>query len=35
VEDDRVAALERTVEELRAEVAALRAELDEFRAQFR
>jgi uncharacterized protein len=34
VEDDRVAALERTVEELRAEVAALRAELDAFRAQF-
>jgi uncharacterized protein YceH (UPF0502 family) len=33
-EDDRVAALERTVEELRAEVAALRAELDEFRARF-
>lgn len=31
---DRVAALERTVEELRAEVAALRAELAEFRAQF-
>ncbi|HEX2081040.1 MAG TPA: YceH family protein [Longimicrobium sp.] len=35
VEDDRVAALERTVEELRAEVAALRAELGELRAQFR
>jgi uncharacterized protein YceH (UPF0502 family) len=34
VEDDRVAALERTVEELRAEVAALRAELDAFRTQF-
>lgn len=34
-EDDRVAALERTVEELRAEVAAVRAELDAFRAQFR
>ncbi|HEU4558151.1 MAG TPA: YceH family protein [Longimicrobium sp.] len=33
-EDDRVAALERTVEELRAEVAAVRAELDAFRAQF-
>lgn len=33
-EDDRVAALERTVEELRAEVAALRAELAAFRAQF-
>jgi uncharacterized protein len=33
-EDDRVAALERTVEELRAEVAALRAELNAFRAQF-
>ncbi len=33
-EDDRVAALERTVEELRADVAALRAELDAFRAQF-
>jgi uncharacterized protein len=32
-EDDRVAALERTVEELRAEVAAMRAELDAFRAQ--
>ena len=31
---DRIAALERTVEELRAEVAALRAELDAFRAQF-
>jgi uncharacterized protein YceH (UPF0502 family) len=34
VDDDRVAALERTVESLRAEVAALRAELDAFRAQF-
>ena len=34
VQDDRVAALERTVEELRAEVAALRAELDAFRASF-
>jgi uncharacterized protein YceH (UPF0502 family) len=34
VEDDRVAALERTVEALRSEVAALRAELDAFRAQF-
>jgi hypothetical protein len=33
-DDDRVAALERTVEELRAEVAALRSELDTFRAQF-
>ncbi|HEX6748294.1 MAG TPA: YceH family protein [Longimicrobium sp.] len=33
-EDDRIAALERTVEALRAEVAALRAELDAFRAQF-
>jgi uncharacterized protein YceH (UPF0502 family) len=32
--NDRVAALERTVEELRAEVAALRTELDAFRAQF-
>ena len=32
-EDDRVAALERTVEELRAEVEALRAELNAFRAQ--
>ncbi|MEW5929785.1 MAG: YceH family protein [Gemmatimonadota bacterium] len=31
---DRVGALERTVEELRAEVAALRADLDAFRAQF-
>ena len=31
---DRVAALERTVEELRAEVAALRADLDTFRSQF-
>jgi hypothetical protein len=34
VEDDRVAALERTVEELRAEVAELRAQLEAFRAQF-
>lgn len=34
VDDDRVAALERTVEELRAEVAAIRAELEAFRAQF-
>ncbi|HEX6909265.1 MAG TPA: hypothetical protein VF142_02670, partial [Longimicrobium sp.] len=34
-DDDRVAALERTVEELRAEVAALRAELQAFRDQFR
>jgi uncharacterized protein len=34
VEDDRLAALERTVEALRAEVAAVRAELDAFRAQF-
>jgi len=33
-DDDRVAALERTVEELRAEVATLRAELEAFRAQF-
>ena len=33
-DDGRVAALERTVEELRAEVAALRAELEAFRAQF-
>jgi uncharacterized protein YceH (UPF0502 family) len=33
-EDDRVAALERTVEELRTEVAALRAELAAFRDQF-
>ena len=33
-EDDRIAALERTVEALRTEVAALRAELDAFRAQF-
>jgi uncharacterized protein YceH (UPF0502 family) len=32
--DDRIAALERTVEALRAEVAGLRAELDAFRAQF-
>ena len=35
VEDDRIAALERTVEALRAEVAALRAEVDAFRAQLR
>ena len=33
-EDDRIAALERTVEALRAEVAALHSELDAFRAQF-
>lgn len=33
-DDDRVAALERTVEALQAEVAALRADLDAFRAQF-
>lgn len=33
-EDDRVAALERTVDELRAEVATLRADLDAFRSQF-
>ncbi len=33
-DDDRIAALERTVEALRAEVAAVRAELDAFRAQF-
>lgn len=33
-EDDRVAALERTVEALRAEVAELRADLDAFRTQF-
>lgn len=33
-EDDRVGALERTVEELQEEVASLRAELDAFRAQF-
>jgi uncharacterized protein YceH (UPF0502 family) len=33
-EDDRVAALEATVDALRTEVAALRAELDAFRAQF-
>jgi uncharacterized protein len=32
--DDRVASLERAVEELRAELAAVRAELAEFRAQF-
>jgi hypothetical protein len=35
VDDGRVAALERTVDELRAEVAALRAELEAFRAQFK
>jgi uncharacterized protein YceH (UPF0502 family) len=34
VADDRVAALEQTVEGLQADVAALRAELDAFRAQF-
>jgi uncharacterized protein YceH (UPF0502 family) len=34
VDDDRVAALERTVEELRAEIAELRAALEAFRAQF-
>jgi uncharacterized protein YceH (UPF0502 family) len=34
VEGERVAALERTVEELRAEVAELRAQLEAFRAQF-
>ena len=34
VDDDRVTALERTVEELRGEVAELRAQLDAFRAQF-
>jgi uncharacterized protein YceH (UPF0502 family) len=33
-EGGRLAAVERTVEELRAEVAALRSELDAFRAQF-
>lgn len=33
VDEDRVAALERTVEALRAEVAALRADLDAVRAQ--
>jgi len=33
VEDDRVAALERTVEALRGEVAEVRAELDRLRAQ--
>ena len=33
-DDERVAALERTVEELRAEMQALRDELAEFRAQF-
>jgi uncharacterized protein YceH (UPF0502 family) len=33
-EDGRLAALEQTVEELQAEVAALRSELDAFRAQF-
>jgi uncharacterized protein YceH (UPF0502 family) len=34
VEDDRIAALERTVEALQAQVTVLRAELDAFRAQF-
>jgi hypothetical protein len=34
-DDDRVAALERTVEELRAEVATLRADLDGLRAELR
>jgi hypothetical protein len=34
-EDERVAGLERTVDELRAELAALRAEFLEFREQFR
>jgi len=34
VDGDRVAALERTVEELRGEVAELRAQLEAFRAQF-
>ncbi|HSU16159.1 YceH family protein [Longimicrobium sp.] len=34
VDEDRVAALERTVEALQAEVAAVRAELEAFRAQF-
>jgi uncharacterized protein YceH (UPF0502 family) len=33
-DDDRIAALERTVDALQAEVASLRAELDAFRAQF-
>jgi uncharacterized protein len=33
-DDERVAALERSVEELRGEIAALRAELAEFRSQF-
>ncbi len=33
-EDDRVAALERTVDGLRAELAALRERFEEFRAQF-
>ena len=33
-DDDRVAALERTVEELRAELTALRERFEEFRAQF-
>ena len=33
-DDERVAALERTVDELRAELAALRAQFVEFRAQF-
>jgi uncharacterized protein YceH (UPF0502 family) len=33
-DDDRIAALERTVDALQAEVAALRGELEAFRAQF-
>ena len=33
-QDDRVATLERTVDELRAELAALRERFEEFRAQF-
>lgn len=33
-DDERVAALERAVEQLRAELATLRAQLDDFRAQF-
>ena len=33
-DDDRVAALERTMEELRAELTALRERFEEFRAQF-
>jgi uncharacterized protein len=33
-DDERVAALERSVDELRTEIAALRAELAEFRSQF-